>query len=84
MPVSRTFLVEGKLVHLGSRVTTVPGSLRPILEILRPRLGSLSLRREYIGLHGTLEGRLQRMPRNLVAPTSGNQRISRIIQLIDG
>ena len=41
--------VEAKLVGSRARVTSNPGSLKPILEILRPRLGVLRLRREYMG-----------------------------------
>ena len=48
-PDLATFLVGGKCSGSRALVTTIPGSLKPTLEILRPRLGVLSLRGEYIG-----------------------------------
>ena len=51
-----TVPVDGKLAASGATATAVPGSLKPILEILRRRLGILRLRREYVhSIHGTLE-----------------------------
>ena len=44
-----TNLVGGKLVHPRALVTNNPGSLNTTLEILRPKLGVLRLRRGYRG-----------------------------------
>ena len=44
-----TGLVEGKSVSFFALVTTIPGSLKPTLQILRPNLGVFRLTREYIG-----------------------------------
>ena len=41
--------VGGKLAGSQDLVTTIPGFLKPTLEISRQRLGVLRLRREYIG-----------------------------------
>ena len=57
----------------GSRsvVTAIPGSLKPTLEVLRPRLGILRLRRGDIGHMVHWKRDYTMMPRSLVAPTRG-------------
>ena len=67
-PDPATFQVGARLVHPRALVTTIPGPLKQILEILRPRMGVLSLRRESIG---SLEMGRQIMLRSLVAPHKG-------------
>ena len=49
-----TLWVSGRCVESRAQVTTIPGSLKPILGILRPRRGILRLRREVHRVHGTL------------------------------
>ena len=49
VPPLATILVGCKLVGSWALATPIPGSLNPIQEILRPRLGVLRLRWEYIG-----------------------------------
>ena len=63
-PASRQ--VGGKCFVPGNNNSRIPET--DILEILRPRLGILRLRREY-RMHDTLDTGLQTMPRSLVAPT---------------
>ena len=57
-----TFLVGGKLVGSWALVTTIPVSLKPILEISDLRVHRI---------HGTLEMGSQRILGSLVAPTTG-------------
>ena len=66
-----TLRLSGKLVCSRALITTILGSLKPILEVLRPRLGVLRLRRVYIGnMTHWITGK-QIILRSLVAPTRG-------------
>ena len=82
-----TFLVEAKLAHLWALVTTIPGSLKRIQEILT-ETGKLESEKRVHWKYGTLEVGLQRMLRSVVAPTrvaSGfAKRIARLLLTYPG
>ena len=66
-----SFLIEGRLVGPRALVTLFQDPRNLILEILRPKLGVLRLRRGYIGYMVHWKRDYTRMPRSLVVPTRG-------------
>ena len=65
--------VDAKLGGPQALAPTMPGSLKPVLEILRPRLGILRLRREY---KGYMTHRRYKMSLAAWWPPKGGRRIN--------
>ena len=66
-------LVVAKRVGPQALVTAIPGPLKPTLEILRPRMRGLRLRRGYIGYMVHWNG-IAKDPSQPVGPHKGGQR----------
>ena len=68
-PDLATILVDGKLVHPQSLVTTMRGFLKPTPRGPETETGDLEIELRVHSIYGTLAAGLQRMLRSMVAPT---------------